>query len=122
MCPLGTFSRLPQPAFLSEPEFQSFDLAIDHPSGSGARSEEEEMSTIALSNNAAKLMRLCEIEGFRTIEEILFASITDSVCPAICMTEGCDHTAEMEPDQDQGYCEACGGNTVISALVLAGLI
>ena len=122
MCPLGTFSRLPQPAFLSEPELQSFDLVIDHPSGSGARSEEEEMSTIVLSNNAAKLMRLCEIEGFRTIEEILFASITDSVCPAICMTEGCDYTAEMEPDQDQGYCEACGGNTLTSALVLAGLI
>jgi hypothetical protein len=67
MCPVGTFSRLPQPAFLSEPELQSFDLAIDHLSSSGARSEEEAMSTIALSNNAAKLMRLCEIEGFRTI-------------------------------------------------------
>jgi hypothetical protein len=123
MCPLGTFSRLPQPAFLSEPELQSFGLAIDHPSGSGDRSEEEAMSTIiVLSNRMAKLMRLCEIEGFRNIEEILFASITDSVCPAICMTEGCDHTAEMEPDQDQGYCEACGGNTVTSALVLAGII
>ena len=80
------------------------------------------MSTIALSNKAAKLMRLCELEGFRNIEEILFASITDSVCPSICMTEGCDYTAEMEPDQDQGYCEACGGNTVASALVLADLI
>ena len=80
------------------------------------------MSTIALSNNAAKLMRLCEIEGFRTIEEILFASTTDSVCPAICMTEGCDYTTEMESDQAAGYCEACGGNTMVSALVLAGLI
>jgi len=44
------------------------------------------------------------------------------VCPAICMTDGCDYTTEMEPDQDQGFCEACGGNTVTSALVLAGLI
>jgi len=61
MCPLGTFSRLPGLAFLSEPAFQSFDLAIDHLSGSGARSEEEEMTTIVLSNKAAKLMRLCEI-------------------------------------------------------------
>jgi tetratricopeptide (TPR) repeat protein len=32
------------------------------------------------------------------------------------------YTTEMEPDQDQGFCEACGGNTVTSALVLAGLI
>jgi hypothetical protein len=80
------------------------------------------MSTTVLSNKTVKLMRLCEIEGFDKIEDILFASITDSVCPAICMTEGCDYTTEMEPDQDAGYCEACGGNTVTSALVLAGLI
>jgi hypothetical protein len=122
LCRSSKFSRLQQAAFLSERKCQCFDLAIDHPSGSGDRSEEEAMTIIVLSNKAAKLMRLCEIEGFRTIEEILFASITDSVCPAICMTEGCDYTAEMEPDQEQGYCEACGGNTVTSALVLADLI
>jgi hypothetical protein len=80
------------------------------------------METIVLSIKAAKLMRLCEIEGFDDVEEILFVSINDSVCPAICMTEGCDFTAEMEPDQEEGYCEVCGGNTVTSALVLAGLI
>ena len=80
------------------------------------------MPTIALSNNAAKLLRICELEGFEKVEDILFASVADSVCPAICMTEGCDYTTEMEPDQDAGYCEACGGNTVTSALVLAGLI
>ncbi len=80
------------------------------------------MSTIALSNKTAKLMRLCELEGFEKVEDVLFASISDSVCPAICMTEGCDYTTEMEPDQDAGYCEACGGNTVVSALVLAGII
>jgi hypothetical protein len=38
------------------------------------------------------------------------------------MTEGCNYTAKMEPDQTEGYCEACGGNTVVSALVLAGFI
>jgi len=80
------------------------------------------MSTIALSNKTAKLMRLCELEGFEKVEDILFKSITDSVCPAICMTEGCDFTAEMEGDQEEGYCESCGGNTVVSALILAGLI
>jgi len=80
------------------------------------------MSTIALSNKAAKLMKLCDAEGFNCLDDLLAAAATDSVCPAICMTEGCDYTAEMEPDQDQGYCESCGGNTVTSALVLAGLI
>ncbi len=80
------------------------------------------MSTIVLSSKATKLMKLCEMEGFRTLDQLLRLVATDSVCPAICMTEGCDHTTEMEPDQDRGYCEACGGNTVTSALVLAGLI
>jgi hypothetical protein len=67
-------------------------------------------------------MTLCDIEGFDGVEDALFSSITDSVCPAICMTEGCDHTAELEPDSRQGYCEACGGNTMVSELVLAGII
>lgn len=80
------------------------------------------MSTIVLSNKGAKLMKLCEMEGFKTFDQLLRHVGTDNVCPAICMTEGCNHTTEMEPDQDSGYCEACGGNTVTSALVLAGLI
>ena len=80
------------------------------------------MSTIALSSRAAKLMKLCDLEGYKRLDELLQASVTDSICPSICMTEGCDYTTEMEPDQDAGYCEECGGNTVTSALVLAGLI
>jgi hypothetical protein len=88
----------------------------------GSGSEDEKMSTIALTYKAAKLMKLCDLEGYKRLDNFLKASATDSICPAICMTEGCDHTAEMESDQDAGYCEACGGNTVTSALVLAGLI
>ena len=67
-------------------------------------------------------MKLCDLEGFNSLDDLLQAAATDSVCPAICTTGGCDYTAEMEPDQDEGYCEACGGNTVVSVLVLAGLI
>ena len=80
------------------------------------------MSSIALSHKAQKLMKLCEIEGFENVEGVLFLSVTDSVCPAICMTEGCNYTTEMEPDQDRGYYESCGGNTMVSALVLAGFM
>ena len=78
--------------------------------------------SIVLSNKGAKLMKLCEAEGFKTFAQLLRHVGSNSVCPAICMTEGCDHTADMEPDQEEGYCEACGGKTVMSALVLAGLI
>ena len=99
-----------------------FRLAIEHLNSSDARTEEEKVSTIALSNKGAKLMALCELEGFRSLDDLLQAAATDSVCPAICMTEGCNYTTEMEPDQDRGYCEVCGGNTMASALILAGLI
>ena len=77
---------------------------------------------IALSNKAQKLMTLCHASGYRKLEDLLVVCMSDSVCPAICMTEGCDYTAEMELDQQEGYCEACGGNTLTSALILAGLI
>jgi hypothetical protein len=38
------------------------------------------------------------------------------------MNEGCEYTAEMEPDQDRGWCEVCETNSMASALVLAGII
>ncbi len=80
------------------------------------------MSDIVLSNKGAKLMKLCDAKDLKTFDDLLALSRTDSVCPAICMTEGCDYTTDMEPDQREGFCEACGGNTVTSVLVLAGLI
>jgi len=80
------------------------------------------MSHIVLSNKAQKLMKLCEAEGYEDLDDLLAVAALDSVCPAICMTEGCDYTTEMEPDQTEGYCEVCGGNTVVSVLILAGLI
>ena len=80
------------------------------------------MSVIVLSHKALKLMKLCDLEGFNNLDDLLQAAATDSVCPAICMTEGCDYSTEMESDQDEGYCDACGGNTVVSVLVLLGLI
>jgi hypothetical protein len=78
--------------------------------------------SIVLTRKSAKLMKLCELEGFRTLDQLLKHCAGDSLCPAICLTEGCEYTTEMESDQDAGYCEACGGNTVTSVLVLAGLI
>jgi hypothetical protein len=102
--------------------FEQLRLVIRRPNDSDAGSEEENMSRIALSPKAAKLMKLCELEGYKRLYDLLKACTADSVCPAICMTEGCDHTTEMEPDEDAGYCDACGGNTMASALVLAELI
>jgi hypothetical protein len=70
----------------------------------------------------SKLDELVESEGYDNLDNLLEAVITDSVCPAICMNDGCAYTCEMEADQDAGWCEAYGTNSVKSALTLAGLI
>jgi hypothetical protein len=69
-----------------------------------------------------KLAKLLAAEGYDTLEELAAAVLSDSVSPAICTEAECDYTTEMEPDQDARYCEACGKNTVVAALVLAELI
>lgn len=71
---------------------------------------------------SAKLDELVDAEGFDSLDNLLLAVISDSVSPGICMNTGCRYTTEVEPDQNQGYCESCGTQTVKSALVLAGVI
>jgi hypothetical protein len=73
----------------------------------------------------AKLRKLIEIEGCGDETELFAAAIADSVCPAICCNpdnSACDYTAEMEPDQDRAWCAECQRGTLVSALVLGGLI
>ena len=72
--------------------------------------------------HTAKLAKLVKIEGYDSTEELIAAVLLDSVSPAICMNEGCDFTCEMEPDQDRGWCDECGTNSMKAAPVLAGLI
>lgn len=69
-----------------------------------------------------KLTQLIESEGYASLEEMLNVVASDSVAPGICVRQGCSYTCEVEPDQDAGWCEACGGQSVRSALVLAGVI
>ncbi len=69
-----------------------------------------------------KLQVLAEAEGFDSVDEMFAATMTDSVLPGICTEPSCDYTTEVEPDQDQGWCEACNKQTVASALILGGLI
>lgn len=70
----------------------------------------------------AKLAALSEAEGFDSVDALLEAAAFDSVSPGICTKTDCDGTIEVEPDQDRGWCPVCGGNTIASALILAGII
>ena len=74
------------------------------------------------SEREAKLQKLAELEGFDTVEAMFDAEVHDSVCPGICINQGCDYTTEVAPDQRKGYCENCGTQTVKSCLVLERLI
>jgi len=72
--------------------------------------------------NADLLQKLADDFGFEDDLEMFQESICDSVVPAICTTPGCEYTTEMEPDQDRRWCEECGNNTVVSCLILGGII
>lgn len=74
-----------------------------------------------MSDPSQKLKKLIEVEGYDDDAALIADAALGSVSPAICMNVGCDYTAEMEPDQDRGWCEACGSNSMKSALVLAGI-
>jgi len=83
------------------------------------------MAILCREMRAGKLAKLVELEGFESEAGLFEAAATDSVCPAICCNPDnpeCDYTAEMEPDQAQGWCEACERGDQGPALVLGGLI
>ena len=66
------------------------------------------------------LQELSDIYGHDDPWDLIDECAYDSVVPAIC-TE-CGSTAEYEPDSTRGWCADCGENTVVSALILAGVI
>jgi hypothetical protein len=73
----------------------------------------------------AKLRTLCETEGYEDENDLFAAAMADTVCPAICCNPDnpdCDYTEEKEPDSRDGWCEECGRGTMVSALVLGGII
>jgi hypothetical protein len=69
-----------------------------------------------------KLVKLARSKGYAEVMDFLDDNALDSIMPAICMAPDCDHTAELEPDQRAGFCEACGRASMKSGLVIAGMI
>lgn len=69
-----------------------------------------------------KLDALAEMEGFDDVMDMLERAMFDGVAPGICKNKSCRYTCEVEPDSNSGWCEDCRQNTVVSCLVLAGVI
>lgn len=68
-----------------------------------------------------KLNALLANEGM-TEDEFMEEYAMESIVPGICMNPGCDFVGEYEPDQDRGYCEICGTQSVMSGLRLLGIM
>lgn len=45
----------------------------------------------------AKLKKLCEIEGYGTVDALIEAYLFDAVAPAICSSPDCDYTVSVRP-------------------------
>ena len=65
------------------------------------------MLVLSEAQRQTKLTALALDFGHADTDALLEAAVLDSVCPAICVREGCDYTADMEPDRREGYCEVC---------------
>ncbi|MBK5961279.1 hypothetical protein CCR97_24180 [Rhodoplanes elegans] len=66
-----------------------------------------------------KLRTLARAAEYASVEEMLEACTEAATVPAICTEFGCSHTTRTDRDADSARCEACGRNTVASAIVLA---
>tara|TARA_R110002012_G_scaffold79187_1_gene201722 strand:+ start:930 stop:1181 length:252 start_codon:yes stop_codon:yes gene_type:complete len=75
-----------------------------------------------IERQAAKADLCAEHFGFPSAEECVEACIFDGVMPSICTNGACEYSTEYEPDQEHGFCEACGENTVVSIAVLQGVL
>lgn len=69
-----------------------------------------------------KKIKQLELATGLTIEELVEEAVLGDGCEGICMNGDCDYTAQVEPDQDQGYCECCNTQSVRSVLVILGII
>jgi hypothetical protein len=70
----------------------------------------------------SKVNDLCQEYGFDSSLEMAEEFFNEGTVPGICMNPGCSATYEYEPDQDKGWCEECGTNSVKSLFVLMGII
>lgn len=74
------------------------------------------------TSNATLLRLVADEMGFAQVSDMLTTAAIDSLSPGICTS--CHAIVdEIEPDQDDGYCDECDDHgPVKSVLILANLI
>ncbi len=66
------------------------------------------------------LKQLVEDFGFENAEEMGFAALSDGTSPGIC--KECGYSTDVEPDNNAGWCEECQAQTVVSGMILMGVM
>ena len=62
----------------------------------------EEHMPLTRQQRATKLRKLADLLGFRTIDEMFDAAVTDTACPGICVNPWCEYIATVAPDEQAG--------------------
>lgn len=76
--------------------------------------------TLSRSDRAGLLIKLARSIHV-DVEAMVYEAQLDSLAPAICTT--CKHTMEaVPPEQEDGWCAKCDRYTMVSSMVLAGLL
>ncbi len=72
--------------------------------------------------DSEKARLAAEIYGYDDVTDCLQHYIIDSLCPAICMNEDCDYCEELEHDCCAGYCADCDTHSLMSIMLLKGIV
>lgn len=75
-----------------------------------------------MKTDAQAVRIICEGYGVNDPISLAEEFIVDSVAPCICMNDGCNAISELEQDQDNGFCECCGTNSMKSMFILMGIM
>ncbi len=67
-----------------------------------------------------RLLKKLAYDYGKSVDQMISESVIDSVVPGICPE--CFYTTGVEPDATGNWCEVCDAPTVISCLVLYGII
>ena len=74
-------------------------------------------------SNDESLALLAEQYGYEDGLDLIAHHAMESVVPAICVSLDCEeYSEELESDCDGGFCNYCGESSMVSCMVLAGVI
>ena len=68
------------------------------------------------------LQEVADIYGYEDEMDMLEDCVTDSLVPCCCRNDNCEYTTELEPDCTNGWCEECREGSLVSVLIMAGIM